>query len=69
MRGLIFLRLKIESEYYSRCLLNLQVAAFRDKKWLWGESNIRKTELYVRQERPQDMKEGFRPVFQITITK
>ena len=33
-----------------------------DKNSLWGELNIRKTELNVKQSRPKDMKEVFKPV-------
>jgi hypothetical protein len=39
-----------------------------DKNSLWGELNISKGELYFKKKGPQDMKEGFRPVSQITIT-
>jgi len=42
---------------------------FFDKNSLWGKISIRQTPLSVNQERPQAMKEGFGPVFQITIAK
>jgi hypothetical protein len=35
---------------------------FFNKNSLLGKFNIEKTELYVKKEKPQDMKEGFRPV-------
>jgi hypothetical protein len=40
-----------------------------DKNSLYGVLKIPKTELAVKQGRPQDMKEDFRPVLQVTITK
>lgn len=40
-----------------------------DKNSLSVGLNIRKKELYVKQKGPQDMKEDFRPLLQITITK
>jgi hypothetical protein len=36
---------------------------------LLGGLSIRKTELYVKQKRTQDMKEDFRPVLQVSITR
>ena len=38
------------------------ICPFIDKNSLWGELNIRKTELNVKQSRPKDMKEVFKPV-------
>ena len=43
-------------------------AGFIDTNSPSGELNIRKVESNVKQSRPKDMKEGFRPVFQIMIT-
>jgi hypothetical protein len=45
------------------------ICPFIDKNSLWGELNIRKTELNVKQSRPKDMKEVFKPVLVTTIIK
>jgi hypothetical protein len=47
----------------------LSAEILSDKNLLRDGLNIPKWEWYFKKNRPQDMKEGFRPVSQITITK
>jgi hypothetical protein len=42
---------------------------WNDENSLFVGLNIRKKELYVKGCKPQDIKEGFRPVLHVTITK